>query len=55
MSDDYDDRLKQVQERNDFILRNDPNQRVRQTALAVLQRLGHISYEEAMEYLEDRG
>jgi hypothetical protein len=35
--------------------RNDPNQRVRQTALAVLQRLGHISYEEAMEYLEDRG
>lgn len=32
--------------------RNDPDRRVRQTALAVLQRLGHVSYEEAMEYLE---
>jgi len=31
--------------------RNDPDRRVRQTALAFLQRLGHISYEEALEYL----
>jgi hypothetical protein len=31
--------------------RNDPDRRVRQTALALLQRLGHITYAEAMEYL----
>lgn len=31
--------------------RNDPDSRVRRTALAVLQRLGHVSYEEAMRYL----
>ena len=34
--------------------RDDPDRRVRQTALAVLQRLGHVSYEEALEYLEGR-
>ena len=31
--------------------RDDPDRRVRQTALASLQRLGHVSYEEALEYL----
>ena len=31
--------------------RDDPDRRVRQTALAFLQRLGHISYEEALKYL----
>jgi len=31
--------------------KSDPNWRVRQTALAYLQRLGHISYIEAMRYL----
>jgi hypothetical protein len=34
--------------------RNDPDRRVRQTALAFLHRLGHVSYEEAMEYLGGR-
>jgi len=34
--------------------RDDPDRRVCQTALAFLQRLGHVSYEEAMEYLEGR-
>lgn len=34
--------------------RDDPDRRVRQTALAFLQHLGHVSYEEAMEYLEGR-
>ena len=33
--------------------RSDPDHRVRQTALAFLQRLGHISYQEAMQYLGD--
>ena len=32
--------------------RDDRDRRVRQTALAFLQRLGHVSYEEALEYLE---
>jgi hypothetical protein len=32
--------------------RDDPDRRVRQTALACLQRLGHVSYAEAMKYLE---
>jgi len=35
--------------------RNDPSRRVRQTALAFLQRLGHVSCEEAMEYLGKKG
>ncbi len=32
--------------------RHDPNRRVRQTALAVLQRVGEITYDEAMAQLE---
>jgi hypothetical protein len=32
--------------------RDDPDRRVRQTALACLQRLGHVSYAEAMKYLD---
>ncbi len=32
--------------------KSDPDQRVRHTALAFLQHLGHISYAEAMRYLE---
>lgn len=32
--------------------RNDPDRRVRQTALAVLQRLGQATYAEAMKYLD---
>lgn len=34
--------------------RTDPDRRVRQMALAFLQRLGHIGYEEALEYLESK-
>jgi hypothetical protein len=34
--------------------RSDPDRRMRQTALAVLQRAGEISYEEAMEYLKGK-
>jgi hypothetical protein len=33
--------------------RDDPDRRVRQTALACLQRLGHIGYAEAIKYLEE--
>lgn len=33
----------------------DPNRRVRQSALAALQHLGYISYEDAMEYLKGKG
>jgi hypothetical protein len=32
--------------------RDDPDRRVRQTALAFLQRLGQVSYQEALAYLE---
>jgi hypothetical protein len=35
--------------------RDDPDRRVRQTALACLQRLGYVSYEEALPYLENGG
>ncbi len=34
--------------------RNDRSRKVRQTALAVLQRVGKVSHEEAMEYLEEK-
>ncbi|MCP4541314.1 MAG: hypothetical protein GY832_29640 [Chloroflexi bacterium] len=34
--------------------RDDPDRRVRQTALAFLQRMGQVSYAEALRYLEGR-
>jgi vesicle coat complex subunit len=36
------------------MLENDRSGKVRQTAVAVLQRVGEVSYEEAMAYLEER-